>query len=91
MGNSSSPYPKIGELNMLERMAISNLAEKAFKKNIKDTEGLEGKDMEYISGLGQEAEKLFYEYIQLLENKKKFPKTYQMNYSSRMHPVKRRF
>ena len=61
------------ELNMLERMAIGTIAEEAFKNKIEHPEGLEGKDLEYISNLGEVAEKYFCEQIKSLKNKQKFP------------------
>lgn len=65
-------------LGMFERFEIGAIAERAFKKGVKEVEGLEGADLEYISSRGQEAEKVFYERIQGLENEQKFPKLSKM-------------
>ena len=68
-----SSNPPRRELNMLERMAILTIAEEAFKNKIEYPEGLEGGDLDYISNLGEVAEKYFCEQIQFLRNKQKFP------------------
>ncbi len=74
MGENSEFPSKAISLNMLERIAICTIAENAFNKGISEAEGLDDQEMQYISDLGIEAEKVFYEHINGLKNKIKFPK-----------------
>jgi hypothetical protein len=78
------------EPNMLERMAIRDIARKAVEIDKKDISSLEEEQREYIFGLGKNAEKYFYFCINSFENEKKYPKVQKKDKFMRYYTQRKR-
>ncbi len=78
------------EPNMLERMAIRDIAKKAVEINKKDISSLEEEQRGYIFGLGKNAEKYFYFCIDSFEKEKKYPKIQKKDNFRRYYTLRKR-